>query len=109
MKAQAACFIILILTFLNGCKTSVDSTRLSDEININFNEGNYSTVRKLTDSLKKYCYENQELVTWADSLEQITMRTELDFSLKKDEIISQINKGRGSISPGEMAALEEKG
>jgi len=98
-----------LLIILFGCRTASDFNQVLEDIQENLDFGNVSMVIQIADSLKKFSSENKEIIHIADSLEQIAERISIDFSVTEKQVIGQIEKMNGTVSPEEKSAWEKDG
>lgn len=98
-----------LLIILFSCRTASDFNQVLEDIQVNLDFGNISTVIQIADSLKKFSGENKEIIHIADSLKQIAERTGLDFSVTEKQVNTQIEKLNGPVSPEEKATWEKEG
>jgi Transglutaminase-like superfamily len=98
-----------LLIILSGCRTASDFNQVLEDIQENLDYGNISTVIQIVDSLKKSGSENKGVLHIADSLEDIAKRIRIDFSITEKQVIGQLEKLNGPVSPEKIAAWEKSG
>lgn len=101
--------IIVLALFFAGCGSSVDTSQLAEDLQENFDFGNFSYVISVADSLKKFDKHDEDLVSQADSLRQIAERTNLDFSLTEEQFRAKLNKLAPDITDKELARWDSNG
>jgi len=90
MKKLLSLFILSLMLLMSGCSQHTDCNTISEDIESQFNAGNFEALPALTDSLRKCCPEEQDLTGKADSLVEISHRVSLDFSLTRQQVIERL-------------------
>lgn len=85
MKIHPLLLFFAFFTILCGCKSKPDCTWLFNDLESEFNNGNFLKVSKLADSLKKSCPDDSYLSLKTDSLLQIAERISLDFPVSEEQ------------------------
>jgi hypothetical protein len=109
MKNGIILSIITAILLWVGCKPSMNCGSAVDQINKELNAGNFNRVHILSDSVRKYCAEDNSVCESADSLEQLSERISLDFSLTGEEVKALISKRVDTVTPGDIKRWEDKG
>jgi hypothetical protein len=109
MKTNNLILSAVLLLVITGCATSPDCRVIMENTKKEFDAGNFSRVKQLTDSLKTICKDNESLQFKADSLAQIAERILIDFPVGEEQIYAQIEKLLGSFTPEEKSEWERKG
>ncbi len=107
MKAFPS-LLLLLLLLLSNCQPQTDSKKLFDEIEFQYNSGNFNALSNLVDSLKEYCPEEHHLIRKADSLVEISERVCIDFSLTLEEVRARLNDYNIEVNDSNFAGWEEK-
>ena len=104
-------FTLLLTTgiILQGCNyTRRDYTDILSRIETNLENGDFNELYNLADSLINNCRE-EDLVRKADSLSEIARRTEIEFSLTKEDIVSELKNNKVDFNAGDIENWEKKG
>lgn len=109
MKFKNLFLFLLLYVIVTGCRPKSNCNQISEDLEVNFEYGNISTVAWLADSLKKTCSEYLDAIQIADSLTQIAERIGLDFSVTEEEVIEQLRQKVGQFTVDDKTAWENKG
>jgi hypothetical protein len=97
------------LFLLVSCNPPTGRNQIIENIIGEIKSGNLRMAIQMSDSLKKYCTDDKQLVDKADSLAQVAGRIGIDFSVTEEQFIGQIEKRAGSFSKQDIANWEKKG
>ena len=108
MKISMSLIICALILFSSGCKTGTDCTKLFTDLERKFDSGFFQEASRLADSIKNNCQDNGDLIRKCDSLNDISERIRLDFTLLQEQIRSQAEKSLGKITDSMMAEWDRK-
>lgn len=109
MKYSCTIITSLLLLIFSGCKSGSGYTGLPDLLTREFDNGNFSHLKIITDSLKILHPGNDNLLRKADSLLEIANRISLDFSVTGRELKVQLENRIGEFSEHDKNTWEELG
>jgi hypothetical protein len=108
MKNLIFCLIGITL-YLTGCfNRSADYQTIVNNIDDKISVGDLSEATFLADSVRNNCKDDR-LIWKADSLASISRRIILDFSLTRDQVVSQIKNSIEDFKPADLESWESKG
>jgi hypothetical protein len=109
MKIPAFLFRGFLLLIFFGCRENPDNcSGLLKQIETEFNSGNLTMVKTLSDSIKKICPHDKMLVHKSDSISQIAERIDLDFPFTESMIDQQLKERYGALTSDEKKEWEKK-
>ena len=102
--------LLAALLLIVSCTTkNYNPGYIIKETEVEIENGNLEKARKLADSLKTISEKFSRTWMTADSLEQITERIGLDFSVPESVIIKQIESLNGPFSQDDLKRWEKNG
>ena len=93
---------------ISGCNSKEqDYSDVLTTIDSDLASGDFTELKQLADSTINFC-RDETLVRKADSLSRIAHRIEVDFSLKRDEVLSQLKEKDKDFRPEDMEEWERR-